>query len=202
MKKLCLKILSVLASVVLLFSFTACDEVMNEINSALEQLQSAVDEMNNLMEYFEEYNFNAVLDGDGTITEEWVGTELDAEFVQPDSVTSFAKGYYEANNLGRVYSNSVQVTSMQDVDAYVQYLKGIGYDEYSELISWSSYNLMLAANAGKLCMALSDGENYVQVAYLEGESEEFNAIFIIADYDLMVAGGESNDGGEVNTPVE
>ena len=147
MKKLCLKVMSILASVVLLFSFTACDEVLNDINSALEQLQSAVDEMNNLIEYFEEYNFNAVLDGDGTITEEWVGTELDEDFVQPDSVTSFAKGYYEENDFGRVYSNSVNVTSMQDVDAFVQYLKGKGYDEYSELISWSSYNLMLAADA-------------------------------------------------------
>ena len=185
MKKLGLKLLSVIAAVVMLFSFTACDQLVNEINSALEQLQKAVDEINNLIEQFEEYNFVNILDGDGTVTEEWVGTELEEGFTQPDSVVNFVKGYYETNDNGSVYSNAVELTSMAEADAYVQYLKGLGYDAYSDLLTWDAYNLMLAANAGKLCMALTNGENYVQVAYLEGQVEGFNAVFAIANYNLL-----------------
>lgn len=167
MRRKFLKVFALIASVVMAFSMASCQELIDKLTDVADELAKKINAtltgISYIMENFE--NFASPLMGNGTVTDEWVNGGLDEAFVRPDSMLNLAKGYYEENGEKKSYSNLGTLSCMQDMVDYVQTLKDAGFDSYHEAFSWDFYNVMVAANTNKLCMALKKGDVYVQVAF-------------------------------------
>ncbi len=206
MKNLFKKLAAILAAGAMTLSFTACDQFINELNSAIEDIAVMIEQtmagVDYIIDNFED--FKNPIEGTGTPVDEWVGTELEPLFVRPEGEAFvFDKGYWEENTHGKVFANLGAIASMAEVDAYIQMLRADGYDEYHEKITWGFYNGFLIANQSKLCMALKKGDVYVQIAYFATEGAAVNAVFAIADYDMLaVIEDEISGEGDPTTPEE
>lgn len=194
MKKLLLKIASILAAAAMVFSFSACDQLASDLEDLLDevvrQLEELVEDIEYITENFE--NFTPPISGDGELSDEWVGEDLDAIFTQPESVINFDKGYSEENEHGKIRSNVAELGSMADMDAFVDVLVEAGYEQYHDSFSWAFYETLLLLDDGQLCMALVKDGVYIQVAYFEGEESSFNAVFAIASYDMIAVAEAEN----------
>lgn len=169
MKKFFSKLVCVITAVALALSMSSCDKFFNDLEKLAEELakkiNATVKGISYIMDHFDDFT-NPLL-GNGQITDEWVNGNLDDAFVRPDYLVNFAKGYYEENGEKKSYSNLGTLSSMADMDRYVQSLKEAGFDAYHEAFSWDFYDIMVRANSGKLCMALKKGDVYVQLAYFK-----------------------------------
>ena len=197
MKKLFAKILSLVMVALMSVSFSACGDFINQLDSTLEdlinQVEELVDGVNYIIDNFED--FKNPLSGEGELSNEWLGYDLDENFVQPEYVTEFVKGYFETNENGTVYTNMARISSINDLDVFVKAFMDNGYEFYNEKISESFYTNMLGLNDEKLCAAITKNGIYIQAAFFACE-EGPNAVFSIANYDMLAVSEE------VATPEE
>ncbi len=188
MKKTILKLFAVIGSVVIALSCASCDAFFEQVDSLLDKvsvkLAKVIDGLDYILDNFSDLT-NPIISEDGVLYDEWVGTELSEDFVCPETLVSFETGYVETNEKGTLYTNLVTLGGVEDMDAYVQYLRSLGYGEYNEGLSWTFYNTMRLMEMGKLCMALTKDGVFVEVAFYENEG--YNAVFTFADYDVSPA---------------
>lgn len=203
MKRFVLKFLSLISAVVMTVSFAGCDQLLNDLNSKIEEIAAQIQETIDAVDYIAANleNFTNPISGEGELVEGWCGTELDAAFLQPEGST-FVKGYKEENDLadsgkGLVYANMVTLSSVEEMDAYVESLKTLGYDAYNEKITWGVYET--SKLTGTRCMAVAKDGVYIQVAFFASEGAEFNAVFAIANYDMLEKATEGTTGGSEST---
>lgn len=189
MKKLTLKLLSLVAAVIMLFSFTGCDEFLNDLSDAIDQIALQIQETIDAVDYIAANldNFTNPISGEGEMTDAWSGTDIEAQFLQPEGST-FVKGYKEENDFvegegGLVYVNMVTLASVEEMDAYVDSLRTLGYDAYNEKLTWNVYETSKLTETR--CMAIMKDGIYIQIAYMVSEDAEFNAVFAIANYDML-----------------
>ena len=172
MKKLFLKIVSLFVGAALALSAAGCNAFFESLDNVLNRLSEELEKVIAGVSYIID-NFNDLtnpVSENGTPSEEWVGTDLEPLFVQPEGVTEFVLGYSEENERGRTYSNLVVVSGAADVVKFIEDLHEAGYDEFNEGLNWTFFRTMVISDSGKLCMALKKGDIYIQVAYFASES--------------------------------
>ena len=206
MKNSLVKIITVISAIVFVFSAASCEEFYNEIGRGCNRIEKELnDTMEKLVEKLKETiksvdfiieNFAQLsnpLSENGMLAEEWVGTELDEIFVQPECVTELKTGYFEENEKGKTFSNVAVITDADGLDVFVQQLKENGYDTYKEELSWFFYSLMMI-NKNKVCIALEKDGVYIVIVYFTTEGDAPNAVFTISNYDTLAKDGTSGDG--------
>ncbi len=181
MEKRFFKLLAIICAVVTL-TFAASCELLGVLTSNLDDIlakvQDVIGDVGDIMDKFE--NFTSPVQGDGTVTEEWSGSELAVEFTMPEENFTFTAGYFEENDYGMLYTNSGMFSSIDDMDAYVKMLMDAGFETYNTFDKTFYYSLK---NFDKAAIALKRGDVYVQLAFVGGM--EPNAAFNIASYDLI-----------------
>lgn len=182
MKRLFIRFVAFVCILCISIVSVGCSEIeglVSEVVSTVERIAQLYRDLKNVTENFSD--FTPPIDGNGTITEDWTGTVLCADFEKPVNLTSYSAGYYETNEYGTLHTNT---GSFDDIAAFEQYalnLKEAGFEEYNTTFGWQAFDLL--KNTGKTCIALKKGDVYVQLAFMQGNNP--NSVFNIADYDII-----------------
>lgn len=184
MKKVFLKFVALACIICMSIVSFGCAEIeglVSEIVSTVERITQLYNDLKSVTDNFSD--FTPPIDGNGTITEDWTGTELCADFEKPVTLTSYSAGYFETNEYGTLHTNTGSFASIDDIENYALKLKDAGFEEYNLTFGWQAFNLL--KNTGKTCIALKKGDVYIQLAFMQGNTP--NSVFNIATYDIIDA---------------